>query len=110
MSKQRPQRLVQGLQDNGSVRTWTATDPVPADPELRDWNSAGGGDGHQNAIDPTDDTYYYTCSQSSGGGTHCCTGRHDTATATTTFTVGQVTNPGTSTRTRASATPPTRRS
>ncbi len=41
-------------------------------------------------IDPTDDTYYYTCSQASGGGTHSCSGRHDTATATTNITVAQV--------------------
>ena len=59
-------RILNGLQDNGSNRTWTATNPSPADPELRDWNGAGGGDGHYNAIDPLNDRIYYTCSQSSG--------------------------------------------
>ena len=72
VSQQRPNRLLQGLQDNGSKKTWSATDPVPTDPELRNWNDAGGGDGHQNAIDPTDDTIFYTCSQSSGAGSHSC--------------------------------------
>ena len=38
-------------------------------------------------IDPTDDRVYYACSQSSGGGTHSCQGRRDTATGTTNFTV-----------------------
>ena len=36
----------------------------------------------RTSIDPTDDNFYYTCSQSSGGGTHSCSGRRDTATAT----------------------------
>ncbi|RKQ93977.1 photosystem II stability/assembly factor-like uncharacterized protein [Solirubrobacter pauli] len=90
VSKQRPRRLVQGLQDNGSVKTWTPQAQVPTDPELRDWTSAGGGDGHQNAIDPTDDNIYYTCSQSSGGGTHSCGRRTDSATGTTTANVAQV--------------------
>ena len=38
-------------------------------------------------IDPTDDSVYYSCSQSSGGGTHSCQGRRDTATGTQNFTV-----------------------
>jgi len=89
VSKQRPNRLVQGLQDNGSVKSWTPQAQVPTDPELRDWTSAGGGDGHQNAIDPTDDNVYYTCSQSSGAGTHSCSRRIDSATGTTTANVAQ---------------------
>jgi photosystem II stability/assembly factor-like uncharacterized protein len=89
VSQQRPNRLVQGLQDNGSVKTWLPTAQVPTDPELRDWNSAGGGDGHQNAIDPTDDNVYYTCSQSSGAGRHSCGRRTDSATGTTTASVAQ---------------------
>ena len=71
-------RILNGLQDNGSNRTWTATAPSPTDPELRDWNGAGGGDGHYNAIDPLDDRIYYTCSQSSGGGTPQLHGPHAT--------------------------------
>jgi hypothetical protein len=90
VSKQRPSRLIQGLQDNGSVRSWTNAVQVPTDPELRDWTGAGGGDGHQNAIDPNDDNVYYTCSQSSGAGRHSCGRRIDTPTSTTTASVAQV--------------------
>ena len=49
-----------GLQDNGSVRTWTATTP-PSD--LTQWNAYNGGDGHYTVIDPSDHTYYYACFQ-----------------------------------------------
>jgi Sortilin, neurotensin receptor 3, len=55
-----PTRLATGLQDNGSVRTWTATAP-PSD--LTQWNPFGGGDGHEVLIDPTDHDTYYECSQ-----------------------------------------------
>ncbi len=91
ISKQRSQRMTIGLQDNGSVKSWTPAVPDPVDPELKtSWNSSGGGDGHWNIIDPTDDTYYYTCSQASGAGRHSCSGRHDTATSTQSITVAQV--------------------
>ncbi|WP_132114823.1 WD40/YVTN/BNR-like repeat-containing protein [Actinocrispum wychmicini] len=55
-----PTRLATGLQDNGSVRTWTATTP-PGD--LTQWNAYGGGDGHEVLIDPTNHNTYYECSQ-----------------------------------------------
>jgi photosystem II stability/assembly factor-like uncharacterized protein len=55
-----PTRLATGLQDNGSVRTWTATSP-PSD--LSQWNAFGGGDGHHVAIDPTNHNIYYECLQ-----------------------------------------------
>ncbi|HEY3715375.1 MAG TPA: hypothetical protein VGL39_12670 [Jatrophihabitantaceae bacterium] len=55
-----PTRLATGLQDNGSDRTWTATAP-PGD--LTQWNSYGGGDGHDVLIDYTDHNVYYECSQ-----------------------------------------------
>jgi hypothetical protein len=42
-----PTRLASGLQDNGSVRTWTAAAP-PSD--LSQWNAYGGGDGHEVLI------------------------------------------------------------
>jgi photosystem II stability/assembly factor-like uncharacterized protein len=87
VSRQDSQRQLIGLQDNGSNKSWTPTNPSPADPELRDWNAAGGGDGHFNVIDPLDDRVYYSCSQSSGAGRHSCQGRRDTATGTTNFTV-----------------------
>jgi photosystem II stability/assembly factor-like uncharacterized protein len=55
-----PTRLATGLQDNGSIRTWTASSP-PGD--LTQWNAFGGGDGHEVLIDPTDHNIYYECSQ-----------------------------------------------
>ncbi|HZC74106.1 MAG TPA: hypothetical protein VE442_25700 [Jatrophihabitans sp.] len=55
-----PTRLATGLQDNGSVRTWTETSP-PGD--LTQWNAYGGGDGHEVLIDYTDHNIYYECSQ-----------------------------------------------
>ena len=85
-------RQIVGLQDNGSNKSWVPTEPSPADPELRNWSGAGGGDGHYNAINPLDDREYYTCSQSSGGGTHSCGRRVDSATGTQTFTVAQLQN------------------
>ncbi|MEV5750802.1 hypothetical protein AB0L00_23510 [Actinoallomurus sp. NPDC052308] len=55
-----PDRLASGLQDNGSVRTWTNTSE-PTD--LSQWNAYGGGDGHNVLIDPGDHSIYYECSQ-----------------------------------------------
>jgi photosystem II stability/assembly factor-like uncharacterized protein len=55
-------RQVTGLQDNGSVRTWSPTAPAT---DLSQWNAYGGGDGHTVAIDQTDHTYYYECFQPS---------------------------------------------
>ena len=55
-----PSRLATGLQDNGSVRTWTATSE-PSD--LSQWNAYGGGDGHEVLIDPSDHNVYYECFQ-----------------------------------------------
>jgi photosystem II stability/assembly factor-like uncharacterized protein len=81
VSMQDPQRMTTGLQDNGSQKTWDTDNPHPTDPELREWNRSGGGDGHWNVIDPTDDSYYYTCSQA-GSGRQSCSGYHDTATGT----------------------------
>jgi photosystem II stability/assembly factor-like uncharacterized protein len=69
-----PHRLATGLQDNGSVRTWTNTSG-PSD--LSQWNAYGGGDGHYVLIDPTDHNIYYECSQ-----VGVCT-RHEDANGTT---------------------------
>jgi photosystem II stability/assembly factor-like uncharacterized protein len=55
-----PNRLATGLQDNGSVRSWTAATP-PGD--LTQFNPFGGGDGHWVLIDPTDQNIYYECLQ-----------------------------------------------
>ncbi len=74
-----PTRLVTGTQDNGSLRTWTATTP-PSD--LTQWNSYNGGDGHYTVIDPTDHTYYYACFQPQPPRQNC-SGFHDVGTTTT---------------------------
>jgi hypothetical protein len=55
-----PNRLASGLQDNGSIRTWTNTAP-PGD--LTQWNAYGGGDGHEVLIDYSNHNIYYECSQ-----------------------------------------------
>jgi photosystem II stability/assembly factor-like uncharacterized protein len=79
VSQQNSSRLATGLQDNGSVRSWTATNPNPAD--LTQFNAYGGGDGHNVLIDPKDQTTYYECFQPSPP-RQSCAGFHDTGTAT----------------------------
>ena len=86
ISRQDPTRLATGLQDNGSVRSWTPTDPSPTDPALTNWDDYGGGDGHWNVIDPVDQTYYYECYQPSPP-RHSCAGFHDTPTGTQNLTI-----------------------
>jgi photosystem II stability/assembly factor-like uncharacterized protein len=71
-----PNRIVIGLQDNGSNRTWTNGSSTPTPPYT--FNSYGGGDGHYVAVDQTNHNYYYQCSQ--GGN---CGGRLDTALTST---------------------------
>lgn len=72
-------RLATGLQDQGSVRTWTATSE-PSD--LTQWNSFNGGDGHYAVIDPSDHNYYYTCFQPVPP-SQDCSGFHDSGGVTT---------------------------
>ncbi len=55
-----PSRLATGLQDNGSVRTWTAGSKRS---DLAHWNALSGGDGHDVLIDPTNHNIYYECLQ-----------------------------------------------
>jgi len=80
VSQQRPNRIAIGLQDNGSNRSWTNINDAVADPAAANWASYGGGDGHYVVIDPSDDSYYYSCSQNAG-----CSGVHDLASTTTTL-------------------------
>ena len=56
VSQQDAQRLVIGLQDNGSSRTWT---PGAEPTDLSQWNQYGGGDGFEVQIDPTNQLRYY---------------------------------------------------
>ncbi|GGK39143.1 hypothetical protein GCM10010124_34970 [Pilimelia terevasa] len=51
VSQQDPSRISGGLQDNGSVRSWSG------------WGSHLGGDGLKNLIDPTNHQKIYACSQ-----------------------------------------------
>jgi hypothetical protein len=76
-----PNRLATGLQDNGSVRTWTNTSG-PSD--LSQWNAYGGGDGHNVLIDPTDHNTYYECSQ-----VGVCTRHQDADGTSRAFRFGQ---------------------
>jgi hypothetical protein len=71
-----PNRIVVGLQDNGSNRTFTNGSSTPTPPFS--WNSYGGGDGHYVVMDQTNHNFYYACSQ--GG---ACARRTDTATTST---------------------------
>jgi hypothetical protein len=72
-------RMVTGLQDNGSVRDWTAAAPNPTD--LTQFNSYGGGDGHWVAIDPNNSNTYFACSQNAS-----CQGNQDANGTTTRWT------------------------
>jgi photosystem II stability/assembly factor-like uncharacterized protein len=73
-------RLATGLQDNGSVRTWTAT-TEPSD--LTQWNAYGGGDGHEVLIDYADHNISYECSQ-----VGVCTRHEDIGGVTKSFPFG----------------------
>src|SRR6185503_6775576 len=60
-----PYFVCTGLQDNGS---WCGPSSVRTNGGIRQWmwQSVGGGDGFQNAIDPTDYNIFYTESQNAG--------------------------------------------
>ena len=60
VSQQDAKRLVIGLQDNGSSRTWK---PGVEPTDLSLWNQYGGGDGFSVQIDPTNQLRYYECLQ-----------------------------------------------
>jgi hypothetical protein len=76
-----PNRLASGLQDNGSVRTWT-DNAGPSD--LSQWNAYGGGDGHNVLIDPSDHDIYYECYQVGS-----CTRHEDSGGTSRSFRFGQ---------------------
>lgn len=54
-----PDRITGGLQDQGSIRSWTPT----TDPGLASWANYNGGDGLYTPIDWSDQNIYYGCSQ-----------------------------------------------
>lgn len=60
VSQQDPKRMVTGLQDNGSSRTWeTGVEPT----NLNLWNQYGSGDGQAVQINPQNQNIYYECLQ-----------------------------------------------
>lgn len=82
MSQQDPARLVTGLQDQGSIRTWTpGTEPA----NLTQWNSYFGGDGHWVQVNPQNENVYYACFQPSPPAEDCARFTDSGATATRTF-------------------------
>jgi len=85
VSQQDPLRLATGLQDQGSIRTWT---PGVEPTDLTQWNSYGGGDGHWVQINPDNQLVYYECFQPSPPSQSCArfTDSAATGTATTTMT------------------------
>jgi photosystem II stability/assembly factor-like uncharacterized protein len=62
VSQQDPKRLVTGMQDQGSNRTWT---PGVEPTDLTQWNPYFGGDGHWVQINRDNELVYYACFQPS---------------------------------------------
>ena len=60
VSEQDPTRIIGGLQDNGSQRSWNDSGATVAPNQ---WNSVFGGDGQQNLIDPQNQQIVYSCLQ-----------------------------------------------
>ncbi|WP_203920756.1 WD40/YVTN/BNR-like repeat-containing protein [Rugosimonospora africana] len=83
VSQQDPLRMVTGLQDQGSIRTWTPG-VEPTDPTQ--WNSYGGGDGHWVQIDPNNQLVYYECFQPSPPRVSCAKKVDSAATGSTAST------------------------
>ncbi len=82
VSQQDPLRMVTGLQDQGSIRTWTAgTEPT----DLTQWNSYFGGDGHWVQINPRNQNVYYACFQPSPPAEDCAKFTDSGTTTTQTF-------------------------
>ena len=60
VSEQNPSRIIGGLQDNGSQRSW---DKNGTPGGTSSWNSVYGGDGQDNLINPQNDRIVYSCLQ-----------------------------------------------
>jgi hypothetical protein len=81
VSQQDPLRMATGLQDQGSVRTWT---PGSEPTDLTQWNTYGGGDGHWVQINPDNQLVYYECLQPSPPSVNCARFTDSTASGTAT--------------------------
>jgi photosystem II stability/assembly factor-like uncharacterized protein len=62
VSQQDPKRMVTGMQDQGSNRTWK---PGVEPTDLTQWNPYFGGDGHWVQFNPDNELVYYACFQPS---------------------------------------------
>lgn len=91
VSQQDPLRLVTGLQDQGSIRTWT---PGVEPTDLTQWNRYGGGDGHWVQINPDNELTYYECLQPSPPRVNCSRFVDSAATGPATTTVTRFSTPG----------------
>ncbi len=91
VSEQDPSRIIGGLQDNGSQRSWNDSGATVAPNQ---WNSVFGGDGQQNLIDPQNQQIVYSCLQygvcqvSTDGG-NCATSSSCTEFDTTALSLNQ---------------------
>jgi photosystem II stability/assembly factor-like uncharacterized protein len=90
VSQQNPLRLVTGLQDQGSIRTWTPGNQ-PAD--LTQWNTYGGGDGHWVQINPDNQLVYYQCLQPTPPTINCGRTTDSSASGTATATTTNLSSP-----------------
>jgi hypothetical protein len=68
VSQQDPKRLVTGMQDQGSNRTWR---PGVEPTNLTQWKPYFGGDGHWVQIKPDNKLVYYACFQPSPPAENC---------------------------------------
>jgi hypothetical protein len=90
VSQQDPLRLVTGLQDQGSIRTWTpGTEPN----DLTQWNPYGGGDGHWVQINPDNQLVYYECLQPTPPTVNCAQFADSAATGTVTRARTNISSP-----------------
>ncbi len=103
VSQQDAQRLVIGMQDNGSSRTWTpGTEPA----DLTKWNQYGGGDGFSVQIDPTNQLRYYECLQPTPPRISCARRIDAAATGSTSSTTSNFSSPSWPSNTRVSVAMP----
>ncbi len=91
VSQQDASRMVIGLQDNGSSRTWSSgVEPT----DLTLWNQYGGGDGFEAVIDPTNQLRYYECLQPTPPRISCARRVDAAATGSTSSTTSNFSTPG----------------